>query len=88
MKQKLADAKEAVLATADSEPLVEFIMVADDGMLDSKACERISPRLRAVAENWKPAPEGWFGWREMALDIAGAMDYASEHPDIVFVVCE
>ena len=88
LKQRLADTKEAFLAMAHSEPLVEFIMVADDGILDSDACERIRPRLRAVAENWEPTKKGWFGWREMALEICGAMDYAAEHPDIVFVISE
>ena len=73
---------------ADDEPLVELIMIADDGLLASKACERIWPRLRAVAKNWESTSKARFVCRKMALDIATSMDYAAAHPDIVFLIAE
>jgi hypothetical protein len=84
LRQKVDDAHDAVSRLAAQEPLIEFLLSStDNGRISSASCGRIAPRLRAVAENWEPAPEGWVGWRERALEIADAMELAGQSGDVV-----
>jgi hypothetical protein len=82
---KMLGARRAIEHKMDEEPLVEFLLArSDEHQFTSKSCARIGPRLRAIGEQWEPAPEGWNGWRERALEIADAMEFVAEHPDVVF----
>lgn len=78
------ECRQAVEEMADQEPLVGFLLAPAEAEFDSASCARIGPRIRAIAEKWEPAPDGWVGWRERALEIADAMEIAAEHPDVVF----
>lgn len=85
LTQRIEETRKAVEDLSDENPIVEFLLApTDGGGLDGEACRRIGPRIRSIAENWEPAPKGWVGWRERALEIADAMEIAAEHPDVVF----
>jgi len=69
------------------QPLVEFLLAQTDcGAFDSAACGRIAPCIRAIADKWETAPEGWVGWREKALEIVEAMELAAKYPDVFFQI--
>jgi hypothetical protein len=85
LKRRVEDARKAVEDLADVEPLVVLLLSPlDSGRINGELCHQLGPRIRAIAEKWEPAPEGWVGWRERALEIANAMDIAAQHPDVVF----
>jgi hypothetical protein len=85
LRQQVEDTRKAIEELAGEEPLVEFLLARmDRGEFDAGACQRIGPRIRSIAENWKPAPKGAIGWRERAIEIADAMEIAAEYPDVVF----
>ena len=82
---KMLRARRVIERRMDEEPLAEFLLAGDvEYQFTSKSCARIGPRLRAIAEKWEAAPEGWVGFRENAIEIADAMDFVAEHPDVVF----
>jgi hypothetical protein len=85
LKQQVEETRKAIEDLCSEEPLVEFLLArVDCGEFDAVACQRIGPRIRSIAENWEPAPSGYIGWRERALEIADAMEIAADHPDVVF----
>lgn len=84
LQQRIDHAEAAIRQLADSEPLVELLLAStDDAALSSDKCRRLAPRLREIAKTWEPAPQGWVGWREHALEIADAMELAGHHSDVV-----
>ena len=85
-KQKAVRIKERIEVMTEEEPLLQSLLAAPDAEFDSAACARIGPCIRKVADKWEPAPEGWVGWRESALEIAQAMELAAEYPDVVFFI--
>lgn len=80
-------AQKAIVALADDEPLVGFLLPpAGDVGLNSEACGRIAPRMRAIAQEWEPAPQGRVGWRERACELADAMELAGRHPNVALFI--
>ena len=87
MKQKVEEARKAVEDLSNVEPVALLLLAPlDGGQINGQICRQLGPRIRAIAEKWEPAPDGWVGWRERALEIADAMEIAAEHPDVVFGV--
>jgi len=85
LAQQIKETQQVIEDLSDENPMVEFLLAPMDcGEFDGDACRRIGPRIRSIAENWEPAPKGWVGWRERALEIAGAMEIAAEYPDVMF----
>lgn len=87
LEQGIKQAQERLMRLAKREPLVEFLLAPRaGGKLDAAACARIAPSLRYIAAKWEPAPEGYEGWREHALEIAAAMEIAGQDPAVEFVI--
>ena len=87
LKQKVEEARKAVEDLSNVEPVALLLLAPlDGGQINGQICRQLGPRIRAIAEKWEPAPDGWVGWRERALEIADAMEIAAEHPDVVFGV--
>ncbi len=85
LRQKVEEAQKAVEDLSSVEPLALLLLAPlDGGQIDGQICRQLGPRIRAIAEKWEPAAEGWVGWRERALEIADAMNIAAEYPDVVF----
>lgn len=88
LTRKVETIRDEIRQLADREPLVEFLCDGDEDetVVADKVCRKVAPRLRAIAETWEPAPEGYVGWREKALDIAEGMEFAGKYPDVVFAI--
>lgn len=84
LREQLDAWQKDLTAKADVFPILHFLLnaIGPRPRLTSAQCAAAEPALRAIAEQWEPAPEGHIGWREQAIKLCDAMRIAAADSEV------